>query len=467
MVWLNRTARNVNKISSLKLKWVAFIFLFGFATACSSSDFAGSAAEKKSENGKDAPAKQGKKGEGGADDPDLLNNAGGGGKNGKIGSEDDVIQSKVIPQFAMMARDFECTACHMQIRGDVVSLGKVSNWSSMHFTNEPGRELVKGKWYVQQSFSLKTYDGKSDYPVKVEKGVVENYNGSLMPKAFPVIDFAAIRTIVVGKAEAPANNQSVTNVHKGNLVLLGTVAQPIKLQGEVLVEGDLVIKGFYEGVGTIYVTGNIYIPFDLRAKRSAFPFPENDDDALKKAKEIVANKGADALGLAAGKSVMIAELETMLYPTMDQAVNVAKWPADFIATLAGKMRPDLEVESVYGWYPGGKAEYTKLYESSYNCLNGASVPHGFNLVEAYIYARKTIGGLARSNSWAINGGIIADSVHILGRGGWHVNSQPCPSKAHPVHGYVMNRNYINFDFRMKTGLEIMGQLAPFFGSISE
>jgi hypothetical protein len=45
---------------------------------------------------------------------------------------------------------------------------------------------------------------------------------------------------------------SVTNVHQGNLVLVGTNTQPIEISGEVLVKGDLVIKGRYKGIGNIH-----------------------------------------------------------------------------------------------------------------------------------------------------------------------------------------------------------------------
>ena len=50
----------------------------------------------------------------------------------------------------------------------------------------------------------------------------------------------------------------------GNLILVGTKDNPVNLNSQVLVKGDVIVKGYYTGVGSMWATGNIYLPSDLR-----------------------------------------------------------------------------------------------------------------------------------------------------------------------------------------------------------
>ncbi len=56
---------------------------------------------------------------------------------------------------------------------------------------------------------------------------------------------------------------SSTGAYNGNLILTGTAANPIVLNGEVAVNGDLVIRGKVRGWGQIFVKGNTYIVGDV------------------------------------------------------------------------------------------------------------------------------------------------------------------------------------------------------------
>jgi hypothetical protein len=49
-----------------------------------------------------------------------------------------------------------------------------------------------------------------------------------------------------------------------HLCLIGTLTNPILLDGPVVVRGDVIIKGYVKGKGTIYSNRNVYIPDDLR-----------------------------------------------------------------------------------------------------------------------------------------------------------------------------------------------------------
>ena len=55
-----------------------------------------------------------------------------------------------------------------------------------------------------------------------------------------------------------------SGIVNGNLILVGTKDNPVNLANQVLVKGDVIIKGYYTGVGSVWATGNIYLPSDLR-----------------------------------------------------------------------------------------------------------------------------------------------------------------------------------------------------------
>jgi len=88
-----------------------------------------------------------------------------------------------------------------------------------------------------------------------------------------------------------------------NLVLIGTDANPIVLDGPVVVLNDLVIKGTITGQGTIYTGRNVHIVGDLRyANPPSWPKPMTDPDATK-----AANAVADMVGLAAKGSIILGD----------------------------------------------------------------------------------------------------------------------------------------------------------------
>jgi len=125
----------------------------------------------------------------------------------------------------------------------------------------------------------------------------------------------------------------------------------------------------------------------------------------------------DALGLAAAKSIFVADLNTKIY--------------DHELTPASQKRGVLGIDNIYDWFPGGQNAYSSLYEASLDCEKGTLEPlNGFNLIEAYLYAGGSIGGISRRSSWAINGGVITDVVHLLGTVSKSQNLPAgCPSTA--------------------------------------
>ncbi len=79
------------------------------------------------------------------------------------------------------------------------------------------------------------------------------------------------------------------------------------------------------------------------------------------------------------------------------------------------------------------------------------------MIEAYLYAQDTIGGLARRNSYRINGGIIADNYRVVS------GAPGCQTKTdiHPVHKQPVAWSYLNYDRRMKYGLPLLDKFSDF------
>lgn len=65
--------------------------------------------------------------------------------------------------------------------------------------------------------------------------------------------------------------------HSGNLILVGTDANPIQLDGAVGVYGDVMISGVVQGAGQLYASGNVYVVGDITYKDGAgLPFGYTD-----------------------------------------------------------------------------------------------------------------------------------------------------------------------------------------------
>jgi hypothetical protein len=60
-----------------------------------------------------------------------------------------------------------------------------------------------------------------------------------------------------------ASTLAATGKYTGNLILTGTAANPIQLNGQIAVEGDLMLRGVVRGTGQIFVKGNTYIAGDV------------------------------------------------------------------------------------------------------------------------------------------------------------------------------------------------------------
>jgi Tfp pilus assembly protein PilX len=100
-----------------------------------------------------------------------------------------------------------------------------------------------------------------------------------------------------------ASNQSgIYNSYNGNLILVGTAANPIQIDGKIAVSGDVVIQGVVKGTGQIFAKGNVYVTGDVTYADGSVSgnrtFGTSSDGTQ------------NALSLAAGKNILLGDYLT-------------------------------------------------------------------------------------------------------------------------------------------------------------
>lgn len=369
---------------------------------------------------------------------------------------------KQPPKFGLLVNDLRCSFCHVQVRGDVVSIGTVNAlWGG-------SVGWINGSWIATGQLKGNTCsaaDGCSNANtltpnVTVSAQRLENNSDSkLYPRnpdsgavSFPLIDWTAAKTASKQKFES-------------NKVLVGSDAAPTDVSGDIYIEGDLIIKGRYKGAGTIYVSGNVYIPANLTAMNSPFPFSDDPMVAIDQAQKALTDK-KDALAIASGKSIVIGSFEKRVSSDNNTSVFThVSTSAENKGTALGLMSGENWL--VYNWHP--KAQFDSLWDATNpapsNCQNGwgktlnpvvPPMQKYISRIDSFLYAVKAIGGRANDSSYAINGGIIADHFHVITGAG------TCSAGTHPLHGYQANRSHINYDWRLQAGLGLLGHMGKYF-----
>lgn len=128
--------------------------------------------------------------------------------------------------------------------------------------------------------------------LSIYKAIAQEEHGKILQGSTVLIDAVFDGTGPSGVADA---------ADKGCIILEGTSSSPIVLNGTVVVEGDVLIKGYVTGQGVIYAGRNIHILGDVRYKNPpSWPKPDNNPTATA-----TANLSKDMLGLAAKGNIVI------------------------------------------------------------------------------------------------------------------------------------------------------------------
>ncbi|MHC4389709.1 MAG: hypothetical protein ACYS22_00150 [Planctomycetota bacterium] len=230
---------------------------------------------------------------------------------------------------AMLTERAGCMFCHLKVQGDVTAIGSLvpGFWAE----NSALGSSVDGSVFISGSY---VRPGTGEYAdtlngLEVTGDVVLNYEGPKLPPDrngdgrpdFPTVSPAAARAEAAGTASAPGHfvtplgqtfNPAMdavtsgpsTNTVEGNLVLIGTEDDPIRIDGSLFVSGDVVVRGYVEGQGQIYAGRNLFVAGDVRYKNP----PRTEEDGKtpdEVAREEVVAGLADELRLAANGNVVI------------------------------------------------------------------------------------------------------------------------------------------------------------------
>jgi hypothetical protein len=91
----------------------------------------------------------------------------------------------------------------------------------------------------------------------------------------------------------------------GNLILIGTYDNPIRLDSDIFVEGDVIIKGYVAGKGGVYAGRNIYIAGDVIYKDTPGSWPLKDD--AQAVTSIQTEPNTSELRLAARSNILVGD----------------------------------------------------------------------------------------------------------------------------------------------------------------
>lgn len=274
-----------------------------------------------------------------------------------------------IFDLAVLCETADCMACHMKVRGDVGTLfdgfrpGHDMMFSGtgtkvdgnlyaantvVRATGEtPGDGKVNGAQFGQvfensTSSKLPFEDGVIKFPRLKAASIIAditeditNGNGGKIGDASIALGSAAEMYALPPETNFTRNTSTLTAAHAagstasqaqnyrvgeippvwdGNLVLVGTAANPIVLHGDVFVTGDVVIKGVVTGKGAIYAGRNAYVAGDITYKNKPQKMldemrdpsdPDFNDPSEASRQDIT--DGADELRLAARANIVLGD----------------------------------------------------------------------------------------------------------------------------------------------------------------
>ncbi len=209
-----------------------------------------------------------------------------------------------IFELAMLTETVNCMFCHLRVNGDVGTLEHLKpGWApegSGSDNNAGAGSIIHGNLYAA---STVTNDGPTDVdgqPATVNgaqiDGIVEvESTNRRLPKDtdddgvpdFPPINREKARNSADGSVKVANQvggamiktigwNQDLNNLNagsgrldsvtNGNVIMIGTNANPIDLTDDIYVEGDVIIKGVVTGQGAIYAGRNIYLAGNVTVK---------------------------------------------------------------------------------------------------------------------------------------------------------------------------------------------------------
>ncbi|MER3474157.1 MAG: hypothetical protein C4335_09025 [Armatimonadota bacterium] len=193
---------------------------------------------------------------------------------------------------------------------------------------------------------------------------------------------------------------STEGVVNGSAVLIGTSTRPVRIHGPVTFTGDVVIKGYVQGQGTLYAGRNVHIVGSVCYKNPP-DFRGTDPDAIDQQ-----NEKKDILALAARGSVIMGNVKNFgYYPLYYMRPPFTKPRYDEY----GNLIPAFDATQIDSY---GRKRYQSLYSDDYI----SSISENINQIDAVMFTNFVGGGniATGGGGCTINGSIICkDEAMVL------------------------------------------------------
>ena len=385
---------------------------------------------------------------------------------------------------AIMTASVECFICHVKIEGDV---------AGMNFRKDvaPRSDTGLNVEITGRFFATDEIPETLKKQAKIAGGVFEHYDNSGL-KMFPNrrdADGNPVFPLLSPEVLTPRMNGSLSlgsalrfdRIHHGPLILTGTEQEPITTQGEVLIDGDVIIKGVYQGVGTIYAR-NIYVVGDLVAKdclpgAASCPYPftgSTDAERVGKAQAAIRSKRS-ALYLGAISQAIIGTPEHRMREfdgrtgTWDLPRTVTPYPSDSDS--------DQTVPSANPWL--SRADFLRLCTQGRHLVRPDGRPYPLRYhrnfvsniadptdqedprtncevgrIDAYVYGGELVAYRSFGN-FLINGGVTGAKVALLAsspdRFATLYDRLPDPLPVNAHNGLPGTISIVRYDYRLRAG----------------
>lgn len=318
-------------------------------------------------------------------------------------------------------------------------------WSWSTYSGDSRSELFRPSYYTNPSkkkgflfeFGYKD-SGTHNYCDALEMPYIDNLGDY---KTFAEVNNGTVTTggvVAINAVHSGAGPSGFTNASDaGCIVLVGTAAKPIVINGPVVVNRDVVIKGYYTGQGTIYSGRNIHIIGDLTAVNPA-QWEQPDTAANFTNNTLPDNLEADFLGLCAKGSIILGDYRDFtsgqLYYMSDDfveayAVTAADADIGYVSyTENGVSYFDGNYTNTFGTKCGTVATNgvpRKYYESSLsdNVFGSLNPQEYIGRIDAMIYNNHLTTGKLTENAM-FNGGIICRDEALIASGRFYINWDP-------------------------------------------
>ncbi len=125
-------------------------------------------------------------------------------------------------------------------------------------------------------------------------GSLSGGRAAVVPKGSVLADLSALDSAL------DAGLPGIGGVTTGNVILHGTKANPIVLDGTVAIDGDLIISGYVKGQGSLMASGNVFVPGDLI-------YDDGTDVNGDRTYGVSSDGAVNSLGLTAGGNLTIGD----------------------------------------------------------------------------------------------------------------------------------------------------------------